>query len=864
MPIQNIQGLVDKNGLSYITNGDYIEKYYNEGLANLGQRNTNDTVLKNVTFTLNDIFTDNLLTSLSENRGIVPHSFIIYHSDSINTPGTFYTLTKDINNDNIEDIFKTIEYIQETTNIESCTILQKINISSELNTNETSLVLLNKKLNIISELFDKILEESKNDKILEESENNSSVIMGNNLFIPIDYEFGFVSNGINELAIYNSFKDVYVNVITKGFYDENDDYILDNNIFSNIFYFSDQSYIKTDIYDYYFSSDEEILYHHKFTLPYVDDDDYWVINGEKTNIQAKAHDAVNLNIILAHYYQDANGIKYDYLSGLNNIDVTKIGITEQAQIFNVKNGDEIISCSIRTPKISNENITKADTKLADILCNSTLIIISKIKDIINSNETGNTDRFGNGFITTMWHYVYDDENDVIGHFECICIDDIALDFNQLTNFENLLKYEIQHVKQVEPDNFLYRQLIFDQIYQQLKQDTSQTIFSYPVLQNLKGSHYNNKYGNNMNFSLKYVNYFSGEAGVDIKGVSKGSDTKYLKNSNVSVTNALYQYTANNKVNYYNEYIPNYNVPLFDMSEILLKDANVLNKYNIITVANNGSLYYSYIGTSYMTDKETMTIGSSKLNINLGENTLTDYNLKNSFNIQNKLNIDFDTINANGNLNIKNDATINGNLNIKHFEWMISYVDEQEIRSTVLVPHFKYYVFDDNFLYKKLNINQIEKDIKEMTNEATPTFGTQEAKYYLYISPILEITNSPVNNVTYYYKYNDLLVLGNLVNYLGLNTSADNQVDDFDSNTNEIISINGKKTYLVSSNNILSDSLSILNSTDTGQYISLSNVKESYSGNTLYVTYIKSQRKLIVNEVQSHKVKSIWKIPTNIS
>jgi hypothetical protein len=127
-----------------------------------------------------------------------------------------------------------------------------------------------------------------------------------------------------------------------------------------------------------------------------------------------------------------------------------------------------------------------------------------------------------------------------------------------------------------------------------------------------------------------------------------------------------------------------------------------------------------------------------------------------------------------------------------------------------------------------------------------------------------VPNSPINNMTYYYKYNDLLILNNLVKYLGLNTSADNEVINFESTTNEIISVSGKKMYLVSSNNILSDSLTIVNTTETGVNIEISNSKEFYSGNTLYITYIKDQKKLIVNEVQSHKVKSIWKIPTNIN
>ena len=140
------------------------------------------------------------------------------------------------------------------------------------------------------------------------------------------------------------------------------------------------------------------------------------------------------------------------------------------------------------------------------------------------------------------------------------------------------------------------------------------------------------------------------------------------------------------------------------------------------------------------------------------------------------------------------------------------------------------------------------------------FGSDQAKYYLYICPIIVVPNSSENGMPYYYKYNDLLVLPNLVNYLGLPSNVTN----FESNTNDIITISGKQLYLVSSNNILADSISIVSATDTGITIDLVNSKDFYLGNTLYITYIPSQKKLIVNEVQSCKIKSIWKIPTNIN
>lgn len=886
MPIQNIQGLVDKNGLSYISH--FTRDYYEEGLANLGQRNTNDSLLENVTFTINDIFSElnRYIGDPSNPEPNKPYLYVIYQCSSANDTGIFYTLNEEnvkssygdeMDIDELQEII-TILQSQSIENLKQFGYITELILSNNnLGSTDNSYLILNKKLNIIAELFDYINnpKDENGNPLLDENNIEVHPIKNNRIFIPLNYQFGYIANGINKSTIYHSFKDIYVNVIPEGFNNTEDDYELESKdfYFSNIFYCTQQSFIKTDVYEYIFKQDEDdekIVCTLKFTLPYVNSDDYWVINGQQTSIQAKAHDAVNLNIILAYYHKVNGADTYDYLSGLNNnFRIDRIGYQENATKFKIKNGNDVIHCAIKTPIIKKTDLTKEEIKLYTVLQNSTLIIISKITDILVEGK--NTEKYGNGFITTMWHYVGDDKGD----FTVICAeDDIALDFNQLTNFDNLLKYEIQNVEQVRPDNFIYRHLIFDQIYQQLKQDNNQAIYSYPVLQNVKGSQYNNKYSNNMNFSLKYVNHISGEIDKDIKGVSKSSDIKYLKsNSNVSnvtntVTNALYQYTVNNKVNFYNEYIPNYNVPLFDISEVLVKDFNVLNKTNIITLDYDGTMYYSYIGTTHQTNKNVLTIGSSTLNINLGENTLTDYNTKSHFSKQKTLNIDFNTINANGKLKVSGDVDVKGNIILNKFEWNKSTINEIDIQSTSFIPQFKYYSFNNsltnsNNIYKILSLDTLETDVKGLSTLATQnglTYGSDAAKQYLYISPIIAVKHSSENQMRYYYKYNDLLVLPNLVNYLGLPSDVTN----FESNTNEIITVGGKALYLVSSNNILADSISIVSSTDTGVTIDTLNTKEFYLGNTLYITYIESQKKLIVNEVQSNKIKSIWKIPTKIN
>lgn len=833
MPIQNIQSLVDKNGLSYITNEDYLTKYYNEALANLGQRNTNDSILNYIVYEFKDIY-----ANIIESEYF--YEFAIYDGNK------FYTINKEaLDRDNfdiehnIEDLYEIIQSIE--TDITNNEYVKEIEFSIlEQDINDNKYIICNSRLNIIDSLYQYI----------------NTIHSCHNLWIPINYKFGYIANGINKNIIYNNFKDIYVNIIPSQFYDPNDDYEIDNISFyrSSIFFFdSNQNILNTKIFEYSINN-EEIITELKFTLPYVDENDYWRINDVQTNIQAKAHDAINLNIILAYYYKKSSVNYYKFLSGINNVNTN---IPKISKNFNIQSSGIIIPCSIDILKISQNDITKENAEAYKVLANSTLVIISKINDIVVG--TANLEKFGDGYITTLWKYNIDTES-----YDCICIDDennIALDFNQLTNFDNLLKYEVKQIKQVEPDNFLYSHLIFDEIYYNIKQENNKTIYAYPVLQNINGNNYNNKYNNNLNFSLKYISNINGEPGKNIYGLSVGTDSKYLKvNSNNYVTNTLYQYIVNNKINYYNEYIPNYNIPIFDMSEFFIKDSNIMNKSNILSFDYNGDIYYSYLGTSPDTTKNILTLGTSTTNINIGEKTLANQQLKQSLNQQDILNINFDNININGLLTVNNDINISGKIKINEFEWHSSIINNKESLTTSFIPQFKYYSFNGNN-YIILNIDNLSSEVRQISNKIDSQigFGSENAKNHLFISVLLSL-RSTQNNLMYYYKYNDLLVLDNLIRYLNINST---DVYSIESNTNDIINIDGKPVYMISSNSIIANNLSIVNSTDNGINIDILNNNEFYFGNMLYITYVPSSKKLIVNEMQSNKIKSIWKIPTNI-
>ena len=128
----------------------------------------------------------------------------------------------------------------------------------------------------------------------------------------------------------------------------------------------------------------------------------------------------------------------------------------------------------------------------------------------------------------------------------------------------------------------------------------------------------------------------------------------------------YTYTSDyvlpNDGNYfYDEYIFSEDVPLLDLKEMLVVNSNVLNRYNILTLdkSNENSyvcnIYSSYIGSSFDkdSDKSHLVIGSSETNINIGTETLMSKGDSLHFKTQNALDINFNEINLNGNVNINN-------------------------------------------------------------------------------------------------------------------------------------------------------------------------------------------------------------------
>lgn len=97
-------------------------------------------------------------------------------------------------------------------------------------------------------------------------------------------------------------------------------------------------------------------------------------------------------------------------------------------------------------------------------------------------------------------------------------------------------------------------------------------------------------------------------------------------------------------NYYPEYMPDENIPIYDDGDILKSNENIINRVNIISLDSYGSLYYSYLGTSYTdTDKDIIHIGTGNENINIGTYSLLNPKEKSKFKKHKGVSLDFDKI-----------------------------------------------------------------------------------------------------------------------------------------------------------------------------------------------------------------------------
>ena len=141
------------------------------------------------------------------------------------------------------------------------------------------------------------------------------------IYLPINYTLNFYYNSNNIWQIYGGVDDVVVKYTSEDIYENTINTLYDpNNILcsTNL----DERCVLFNYNVEYDVNNEDVIYnikaYKKYVLPYINANDYWVINDNVTAVKAKGEDAGNPNIIIV-YNKTKNNIKnaYDILSGAN-------------------------------------------------------------------------------------------------------------------------------------------------------------------------------------------------------------------------------------------------------------------------------------------------------------------------------------------------------------------------------------------------------------------------------------------------------------------------------------------------------------------------------------------------------------------
>ena len=608
------------------------------------------------------------------------------------------------------------------------------------------------------------------------------------LYIPADYELNVAINDNSEWKVYYSTKDIKLRYINESasnlWFSQN--YYLEDGEESNQYHDSVLCF-NSDIekilfyqflidYDSYLEGVNDIIVSHSSSLPYIDSEGYWVINGIQT-IKAKGEDAGNPNIILVESY--LNGTEYKTktnktIESTDDFEITKAEykaellsnkVTWEAKEFKIQPIEKVdLNDTSFTSEFDYLQVYAAiptlpeDEEIANMLRNAIVINISGL-DCINYNGVNYTEEqvkniYGNdGVITSIW--VINDDGTEFDYIRQRNNPVSAADFNYLANTNNLIQYALASFTPREPDTYLFSHLAFDAISFDLKNNTSESrSYVYPNIINKLGSQYNTNnlgnYSNDMNFILRFNDTAVIDANNKLLSISQNSTRRYINTNPVSsgasnlVTNSLYSYfDINGKSAKYNEYIPNYNVPSLDLGEVLTRNETLLNRLNILSLDNIGTSYLSYIGTSINTEKNILTIGTSNTNINLGTETLAFESDKKNFVTQNIVNVDFPTINLNGNTNIDRDLEVNGNLYTNGVSWEKYQSDSKTSYSSVFVPTGKY-IYEPGDIYNgsgstgiiRLNVDASETNIEQLTTYSFYNYAVTKGKLYT-ISTIKE-------------------------------------------------------------------------------------------------------------------------------
>lgn len=330
------------------------------------------------------------------------------------------------------------------------------------------------------------------------------------------------------------------------------------------------------------------------------------------------------------------------------------------------------------------------------------------KNVAVLNENSLEYQLGdNGVITTFWAI---EKNEELNAYEFVYIkkpmgSSFALDTNYINNLDNNIRYYLNN--EFEPDNYYHSWVVFDRTNRLLKNNTiDEKTYIYPVIRNRTRDNYISMFGeqldkdidnvskeiynNDMNFELAFHDDVRRNNMGEITYVGQSTERYYKTttynfhrldvvsdNDPNSATYGMLTFQNNNfaysgidgtiKYSLYpyeripnSKYDPNdntysYQFPTFELKEVLLRNVNTINRLNVLSfdhhedTGNPSSLIYNaYFGTSYETpNKNTLIVGTSYRNINLGTDTMTTYESTYNLTPHNILQLNVDNIELNG-------------------------------------------------------------------------------------------------------------------------------------------------------------------------------------------------------------------------
>ena len=242
------------------------------------------------------------------------------------------------------------------------------------------------------------------------------------------------------------------------------------------------------------------------TLPYINEDNYWCINGFPTEIKARGLDANQPSVIIikSSYNKSDDKLVGQCATTLHKEDIDNLGYVSKAVTVNkyTISGNEnphTFLCAIPDVNSIGDQGPDMESFLKSALIMCICDLSCEIGEDNNNNKLYNKFNSSDGFVTTFWVYTENEEGE--GDFQCITYQDeqqaeYALDFNSLTNLNKLISLSVNSIKE-DPDSYAHQQLVFASIDRILKQEniqpgdtgSSQKYLSglFPVLKNYNAS-----------------------------------------------------------------------------------------------------------------------------------------------------------------------------------------------------------------------------------------------------------------------------------------------------------------------------------------------------------------------------------------